>query len=315
MPFFSVIIPLYNKEKHIKQTLESVLNQTFQDFEVIVIDDGSTDSSEKEVLSVQNSKIRIFTIENRGVSFARNYGIEKSEGNLIAFLDADDYWYPNHLEDLYSLYQKYPKAGLFATNYEFYYSENQIEKPCFLDISSDFESGIVDDFFKSSYVYRLAWTSAVAVPCEVFSSVGKFDENISYGASGEDTDMWTRIALQYKTAFHNRISARYLMNTENKLTNYKVSERTFPKLDKFLEEEKENHWLKKFLDLYRSEYAIKHKTAGNKKAFYFYKSGIDSKNLNFKTKVLFMLPVSVLRVLYKIKKLFNKKGVAISTYH
>src|SRR5690606_955976 len=101
MIFFSVIIPLFNKEKYIKATLDSVFKQTFQDFEIIVINDGSTDNSENEVLKFDSSKIRYFKTENKGVSAARNFGINQAKGRFITFLDADDYWLPHFLSEIY----------------------------------------------------------------------------------------------------------------------------------------------------------------------------------------------------------------------
>ena len=103
MSKFSIIIPLYNKEKDIKKTLKSVLNQSFEDFEIIIINDGSTDNSEEIVKSIIDKRIFLYTKNNEGVSIARNYGVEKATSGFIAFLDADDYWHPNHLENLHTL--------------------------------------------------------------------------------------------------------------------------------------------------------------------------------------------------------------------
>ena len=100
MVFFSVVIPLYNKANYIENTLKSVLDQTFTDYEIIVINDGSTDESEAVVRQFNDKRIQIFHQKNQGVSVTRNLGIEKSTGKLIAFLDADDYWLPNHLQEL-----------------------------------------------------------------------------------------------------------------------------------------------------------------------------------------------------------------------
>ena len=91
-PFFSIVIPLYNKEPFIEKTIQSVLDQTFKDFEIIIINDGSTDKSLGEVECLNDERISIFTIINQGVSHARNHGIHKAKGHYIAFLDADDYW-------------------------------------------------------------------------------------------------------------------------------------------------------------------------------------------------------------------------------
>ena len=114
MPFFSIIIPLYNKEKFIENTIQSALNQTFLDFELIVVSDGSTDRSLELVKAFKDQRIKIYTIRNGGVSKARNFGIQKASTNLIVLLDADDLWKSNHLEELYNLRKAHPNCGLYA---------------------------------------------------------------------------------------------------------------------------------------------------------------------------------------------------------
>src|SRR5690606_20272089 len=136
--------------------------------------------------------------ENRGVSKARNLGIEKANGEYIAFLDADDYWHPDHLETLQQLIIQYPHAGLYATNYNFIHPNGTIQHTNFSTLGPKF-SGIVDNAFKYSLKDRLMWTSCVAVKRYIFDSVGVFDTSITLGA-GEDTDMWIRIALKYPVA-------------------------------------------------------------------------------------------------------------------
>ena len=115
----SVIIPLYNKEKQIAHTLRSVLNQTYQDFEVVIVNDGSTDCSVSEVEKVGDSRIRLVHQKNGGVSAARNKGIEEAKYELLAFLDADDEWKLEYLETQYNLFEKYPMCSVYACNYEF----------------------------------------------------------------------------------------------------------------------------------------------------------------------------------------------------
>ena len=97
MPFFSVIIPLYNKENLIEQTISGLLDQSFTDFEVIIVNDGSTDNSLEKINHLIDNRFKIINQDNKGASFARNIGIENSNGNYIALLDADDYWNTNHL--------------------------------------------------------------------------------------------------------------------------------------------------------------------------------------------------------------------------
>lgn len=314
MPFFSIIIPLYNKEKAIEKTLKSVFHQSFTDYEVLVINDGSTDKSEEKVKRFSDERLRLISTENKGVSQARNLGIGEAKGRLIAFLDADDYWFPNHLQSLLQLYQNFPEAGLLATNYQFYYSDKKIIQPVFDDIPTEKWSGIITDFFHSSMKYRIAWTSAVAVPKKVLDEIGNFDENITLGA-GEDTDLWIRIALKYPVAFDNEVSAYYQMESENRISLSKTLERKFSTLDKYLNEEQSNTSLKKYLDLYRAEFALKHKLAGDKKSFHFYKNAISKENLHWKTKLLFQLPIPILQFLYAMKKKLEFFNIQTSAYH
>ena len=93
-PLFSIVIPLYNKEAQIAQTITAVLHQEEKNVEIIIVNDGSTDNSEAEVLKFSDHRINYFKTENRGAAAARNYGIAKAKGRFIAFLDADDHWEP-----------------------------------------------------------------------------------------------------------------------------------------------------------------------------------------------------------------------------
>jgi len=314
MPYFSIIIPLYNKENFISDTLKSVFSQSFSDFEIIIVNDGSTDKSEEKVLSFNDSRIQYFHTENRGVSLARNYGISKANGKIIAFLDADDIWFSKHLEHIKELSILFPECGLFATNYELYYNAKRMVRPKFTDIHDKEWKGILSDFFKSSYINRIAWTSAVAVPKRVFETVGNFNPNITLGA-GEDTDLWIRIALNFNVAFNNQISARHVLHAENRISLTKTLSRSFAKFDTFKEEEKKNISLKRFLDLYRAEFAIKHKIAGDLKTFEFYRNDIDDQNISRKTLLLLNLPAFILKKLFTFKKFLERKNILISIYH
>jgi glycosyltransferase involved in cell wall biosynthesis len=296
---FSIVIPLFNKEKTIQNTIKSVLNQSLKTFEIIILNDGSTDQSLEKVNNIIDSRIKIISTENRGVSQARNLGIEKAKFPYIAFLDADDYWENNHLETLNQLIKDFPNAGLFATKYKYHYDNNQQIIPYFIDISNDFR-GIVQDFFKSSSVYRIAWTSCVCVPKKVIDNIGNFDENITLGA-GEDSDLWTRIAVKYPVAIDSKITAIYNFEGENHLSNEKIEKKKYAKYDKLYKEELENIWLKKFLDRERAEFAIKHKRIKKQKIFQFYYQNLSLKNLNWKIVVLLHLPGYILNLLYKLK--------------
>ena len=124
MPKISVIIPLFNKGFIISETLQSVLEQTFTDFELIIVNDCSTDNSRKEVSKIISEQIKIIEhLENKGLSASRNTGIKNATGNFIAFLDADDEWKPDFLATIKSLISTFPEAQLFATNYEELYAD------------------------------------------------------------------------------------------------------------------------------------------------------------------------------------------------
>jgi len=119
MPFFSVIVPLYNKEQYVVRALNSILNQTFTDFEILVINDCCTDKSVELVKQLNCSKIKIINhTENKGLSATRNTGIKNSKSNYITYLDADDEWKPTFLSSILYLIQNFKEASIFGTNYE-----------------------------------------------------------------------------------------------------------------------------------------------------------------------------------------------------
>ncbi|NIA10441.1 MAG: glycosyltransferase, partial [Nitrospiraceae bacterium] len=136
MPKVSAVIPLYNKAPYIQRALRSVLAQIFQDFEIIVIDDGSTDDGAQIVKSIPDKRIRLIQQENAGVSAARNRGIKEAKGDLIAFLDADDAWKSEFLETILRLKKKFPEAGAYATAYEMVFPSGKIVVPKFKAIPS-----------------------------------------------------------------------------------------------------------------------------------------------------------------------------------
>ncbi|MBJ6369299.1 glycosyltransferase family 2 protein [Snuella sedimenti] len=298
MPFFSVIIPLYNKGNYIKNTLESVLNQTFQDFEIIVIDDGSFDNGKKIVSTVSDKRVNLYSTHNKGVSHARNYAISKAKANLIAFLDADDIWLPNHLQDLKTLHKNYPNCGLYCKAYFSQYKKIII-KSIYKNIPKDkYWMGIVKDYFDSSMVNSIAWTSAVMIPKNVFKRVGGFNENYN---SGEDTDLWIRIALIFNVAFYNKVSAIYNLLSENKITNSSFTNRKHFDLDVYESNAKANLNLKKYLDLNRFSMAIQYKLENNHKPSKILYQKITPSNLSSIKKIIFHLPNGILNRLLKLR--------------
>lgn len=195
----SVVIPLYNKEKQIAHTLQSVFNQTFQDFEIVIVDDGSTDGSVAVVEKFSDSHIRLIHQKNAGVSAARNRGIEEAKGDLIAFLDADDEWKSEYLATQYSLYQKYPDCSAFACNYEFRDTEGKNSSTIIRKLPFTGEDGVLSNYFEvASCSHPPIWTSAVMVKKQAIQAIGGFPVGIK---SGEDLLTWARLAVNGGIAY------------------------------------------------------------------------------------------------------------------
>jgi len=307
MPFFSVIIPLYNKEAHILDTLKSVYEQSFTDYEIIIVNDGSTDNSWEKIKGLGNSKLKTFNNENQGVSQARNFAMKQAKGDYFAFLDADDFWENSHLQDLFDLTLNYPNCGLYCTNYIFDYGNNFIINTHFPKLPKDKTwQGIVSDFFITSTKFRIAWTSAVAIPRKTMHNIGLFDVNFS---SGQDTDYWTRIALKSNVAFTKKISAHYNVSADNRITNIIPKHRKFMTFEKFHREEQTNLSLKKFNDMCRAELAIKHKVIGDTLTYKYYKKNINLKNINWKKTLLLKLPTSLTKLLWSFKQWLKTKKI------
>lgn len=311
MVFFSVIIPLYNKAIHIENTLKSVLSQTFTDYEIIIINDGSTDESEAVVLGFNDKKIQIHNQKNQGVSVARNLGIEKSKGKLIAFLDADDYWFPNHLDELANLHHNFPNCGMYCSRYKIKTAKNHFQTPSFYGIENSF-SGIVGDYFFSNRPFRITWTSCLAMPKEILNKTGGFTPGVT---NGQDLELWTKIGIEYPVAITNTITAIYNYDIPNSLAKKNINSMKLMDFDQFKIYEQQNPDLKTFLDIHRFFYAILYKTYGDKgiaNKFYY---GIDKKNIGPINRLLFHLPKNLLKILYKTKHFLKKISFEFSTYN
>ncbi|MDY0278651.1 MAG: glycosyltransferase family A protein [Acholeplasma sp.] len=199
MERISVIIPLYNKEKYIAKAIESVLCQTYTEFELIVVNDGSTDRSEQIVRDFDDQRIRFYTKENGGVSSARNFGIEKAKFEYIAFLDGDDWWDLDFLSTMVALTRKCPEAGLYGGQYVQVNSKNET-------IKLDRFPPISDGYFKLHEYLFAIWSSSIVVRKHVFKVTGGFDENLTHG---EDLDMWIRVGLKFEICYTNKVVAYY----------------------------------------------------------------------------------------------------------
>lgn len=196
--FFSVVIPLYNKASTVNRALCSVLNQTNQNFEIIVVNDGSTDNGPCVADKFDDARIRIVHQENQGVSATRNRGISEAQYDLVAFLDADDEWLPGFLETIEQLVTNYPHCSVFGTGYLFGLQNGSVCQSIVRGIEYHF-SGVLENYFqiaaKSDPPIN---SSSVVVKKIALKTIGGFPLGIK---SGEDLLTWARLAVSYPIAY------------------------------------------------------------------------------------------------------------------
>ncbi len=200
---FSVVIPAYNAEKFIHRGINSVLNQTFGDFEVVVVNDGSKDATWERLQEVTDPRAVTLTQENQGVSVARNTGISHAKGDYVCFLDADDEYLPEHLAHFAELIRQYPEERFFASNF------------CVSDIDNA-EKVTVPECTGKVMVLRdvirqllitpeLIWTGCVCIRRDMFEKYGMFVPGVKLG---EDTDMWRRVYVHTGAVYSDRITVK-----------------------------------------------------------------------------------------------------------
>lgn len=203
-PAISVAIALYNKAPYIERAMRSVLAQTGVEFEVVVVDDGSTDEGGAIVEAMEDPRIVLVRQENRGRSAARNRAIAVARGGLVAFLDADDEMGPGHLAAIFRLRRLFPRAGLFAVGYRKTFHGN-FSKEVTIKTASQPAPILIDDYF--AYASQgIVWSGNVAIPKSIFAEVGGFAVGETWG---EDTDMWGRVALRYPLAYDPTVCNTY----------------------------------------------------------------------------------------------------------
>lgn len=244
----SVVIPLYNKAQSIRNTLDSVLAQTYKDFEIVVVDDGSTDGS-ADVAEAVLRECTVYGVEckgkvirkaNGGVSSARNAGILAAKGEYIAFLDGDDLWHPEYLETLHQLMVDYPDAALYGIGCTTINGDKIPE-----NVTPSTLRGEVEDVWNN---YPGYWTGSSSSSRRMrLIEIGLFDTRMTHG---EDIDMWWRLLLSGKGVFDSRVLAYYRQDTENRAMNKLIPlEKHIPYfVDKYAEARAKNVDFRRFFD-------------------------------------------------------------------
>ena len=253
---FSIIIPLYNKAPYVVKAIQSVLSQTFTDYELIIVDDGSKDNSAAKVEKAIGGQpnCRLIKQENAGVSMARNNGVAASQGEYLCFLDADDWWEPTFLEEMAKLIKEFPDAGIFGTNYTIVNESKHKTRVAKIGVEEDFEKGYINYCQTYAKTMYMPLTSiSVSIPRKVFEEMSGFPKGIKLG---EDFLLWIRIALKYRVAFLNKPLAYY--NQDVDLVNRSVGHLHKPKehmlweVDFLSDEEKSNPDYKQLIDNLRA---------------------------------------------------------------
>jgi len=205
MPRFSIVMPLYNKAPYVRKAIESVLAQSYTDWELIVVDDGSTDNSSTVVEGTTDNRIRHLRQENQGVSSTRNRGVREASSPFICFLDADDWWDTHFLESMSEAISQYPNAGIYGTAYWIVKNGKRHTAP--IGVPQRFTCGVIDYFRTYAATLCMPLTSSsVCMSRDLFLSLGGFDPHIQLG---EDFLLWVSIALKHTVVFINTPLAYY----------------------------------------------------------------------------------------------------------
>ncbi|MFC4632480.1 glycosyltransferase family 2 protein [Dokdonia ponticola] len=310
MPKFSVIISVYNKGDFIQKTLQSVLAQSVQEYEIIVVNDASTDHSEAQILAMPQDKITYHAFqENKGAAATRNKGLELATGDYIALLDGDDLWDPAYLSEINQLIHNFPDHQVFATAITI--EEHDGKRPSQYSFSNpENKEQLSLNYFEASYKNTLLTSSSTVIKKTVFDTVGTYDETIK---SGQDTDLWIRIGMHYPIAFSTKSYALY---TYAPVSLYKSigSVKHRPTFVAYEAAEKENASLKKFIDLNRFSLAIRAKLWNEPKEAQFFIDRIDPANLSKKQVKLLHAPAFMIKLLFGVKRLLEKLGIRLGVY-
>ncbi|MGF1496384.1 MAG: glycosyltransferase family 2 protein [Elainellaceae cyanobacterium] len=211
MPKVSVVIPAYNAMPYLPQTVDSVLQQSFTDFEVLIVDDGSSDNTANWVAQITDPRVRLICQSNQGAGAARNTGVKNAQGDYIAFLDADDFWEPTKLAKQVQRLDQQPKVGLVHTWITLANPDGSLS-------DRTMQTNGEGHIWNQVVVYNpLKCGSTAMVRRQCFEELGYFDQSLKYS---EDWDMWIRIARKYAFSVIHEPLTNYRIHPFNKSKNY-----------------------------------------------------------------------------------------------
>ncbi|GLB50003.1 glycosyltransferase family 2 protein [Neptunitalea lumnitzerae] len=312
-PLFSVIIPLYNKELYIADTLSSVLNQTFSDFEVIIINDCSTDKSVAKVATIANEQVQIIHHKNnQGLSASRNTGFNYAKGEIICLLDADDLWKPNFLTEIHNLYQQFPEAQFYGTEYEeqFFFGTLRTNKTISAECSGS--NFLVDDFFSSNLGQPIVCQSSLTFKKSILGETTHlFDASITYA---EDIDFYIKAFSKYKLAYCYKPLVTYRNDIPNQMVYSSIADKKYPDFKSYEHLATNNVSLQKYIDFHRYSFAINLRLEGSTTQAKKLINDINFNNINSKQQFLLKSPLLLLKSIKAVKAWLLKKNIKVSTY-
>ena len=308
---FSVIMPVYNGERFIENAIKSVLAQTVSDWELIIINDGSSDKT-SDILEkyTDSDKIQIITQSNLGVAAARNNGIACAKGTHIAFLDADDTWYENHLEVMKDLILKYPDAGLYGTFTRVELVNGDTITECNYFKTHEDEV-YLEDFFAEYHKDKSVKMFTVITTCismYALKKTGGFPEGC---AIGEDLELSLRAAAYFPVALSKKTTATYKKenSTATKDKSFDADWKFFDTVEDLYKDEtipltkREN--LRKVMGWFTMRrcrhYIIDKQKKKAWKSFFDIRKGSVSKKDLLINLVLLVLPVSLVRRIFMLR--------------
>ena len=306
---FSIVIPVFNKEKYIKETILSVLNQTYDNYEIIIINDASTDNSLKIIEQVISDKAVIINNKNNlGLSASRNIGFEASSEKYVAFLDGDDVWDKNFLKEINELIINFPKESIFGT----YYKENYNGKILYPKINIKEKllgtKFVVKNFFEANLRRLIITQSCLVFKKNIFDTVGLYNLEITFA---EDIDFYIRCFQNFNLAYSYQTYHTQRKMVHKSISNSKTDNLNYPLLDKYLGISDE---LNRFINFYNYCFCRRKKNEGSKKSMIYYRNKIRFRWIGFLKTIVLFLPEFLYTTLLKFKRYLLKKGINISTY-
>ncbi|GLB53740.1 glycosyl transferase [Neptunitalea chrysea] len=312
-PLFSIIIPLYNKEKYILKTLQSVLQQDYTNFEIVLVNDCCTDNSLQQVATVNDDRIvLIHHPHNKGLAASRNTGITNAKGAIICLLDADDLYEPNFLSTIYNLQASFPEADFYGTDYYEQYSFGKLRTNKTVDTTKENTSFLVEDFFKYNLGQPIICQSSLTFKKSVLDTTEDlFDTNINYA---EDVDFYIKAFSTYKLAYCFKPLATYRNDIPNQMVYSKISGKNYPDFSSYDKYSKDNTSLQKYLDFQRYSFASNLRLEGNKHEANKLIAQINFSNINSKQRLLVRSPLFVVKMIKATKRFLMKQNIKVSTY-